>query len=61
MFYKRYDGKLMIAHGIKPKEKKKETREEKAKRLEREFWQSEKGIAKMLLMIIFIKRISQYN
>ncbi len=37
MFYKRYDGKLMIAHGIKPKEKKKETREEKAKRLEREF------------------------
>ena len=50
MFYKRNDGKLMIGHRSNRVEKKKETREERAKRLEEEFWKSEKGIAKLSLM-----------
>jgi hypothetical protein len=37
MFYRSYDGKLMIGHRSNRVEKKKETREERAKRLEEEF------------------------
>ncbi len=37
MFYKRSDGKLMIAHGIKRIVKIKETLAERHKRLEEEF------------------------
>jgi hypothetical protein len=63
MFYKRNDGKLMIRHGEKRPPKKKETREEREKRLEKEFWNSAAGKRKKALMK-FKKRYSmmeRYN